>query len=517
MPEVDTSMYSNVGQGSNMLGALSTFANAQNALNQNKLFQAQMALGPILQQSVDPQTGQPDFNKAFIMASGNPATAPAASQLLNMGIERGLMQQETAAKALDMQIKRYGAIGQAASGLLERKGQNVTQQDVLGGMAQLYGGGVLDSPTMMKIMSTMPPDGPQLVNWLHQIALSSMSATDSMNQVYGSFAERNAPQQTTDAQGHQTTGPRGSAYQTLGPGFNAGQEGPAPQASGPGVVPQASGENPAPGVPGAPSPGGPPPGPQAQAQPGGPPAAASTNVPPQMAAYLEGSGKNIVDYEGELNAGVMKLPPLIERLNLMQKAMQEYQTGGGSKMYQALAKTLQATHMFSDQQLGAISQGKLDALFNKDQLAKIPPDAMAQGQLLNYFLAPQAVQLLKDVAQGTGRVMKSEVDTFLGNEDVTNDPAAIQRMLQFANDTSKNYFDQRQAFTDYKQALRSGAPETKGMDISDFPAWYSKRLAASGGLNFPGASNQGPLSGVQQQGGKGPVHWVIKNGKLVQE
>ena len=494
---VDTSMYGTQAPV-NPMAQVAQFAQAQNALNQNKLFQAQMAIGPILQQSIDPNTGQPDFNKAFTLAAQNPATAPAASGLLQMGIERGLTQQETALKALDIAGKRYGAIGNAAASLADL-GTNITQKDVVGKMADLYGAGVLDKSTMMSTLANLPPDGVNLANWAKGMAFQAMGAKDTMAQVYGSYGERNALTSTQGPDGQPQLTPQSQVTAPTGPGGAPTPQVPAqsvyaPQGGGSGApqaqAPQAEGPQ-----QGAPL--------QAQAAPaaaGTPQGTVAAGPTKQMSEYLTGSGKNMVDYEDELNKGVMTLPPTIERIGMLRDAMKEFHPGGGQSMYLDIAKAMQATGWFDPKTIDKVAGGSI-----KD------------AQTLQGLIQPQAISNLKSVAQGTGRVMKSEVDAFMGAEDINTDPRALDKLFQFSSDAARNYFDQRQALTQYKALQRTNDPSVKGYDITDFPSWYGRQLAQKGGLDF-GQTKQPFVTGSAGAAPKGATHnWVMRNGKLQEE
>lgn len=78
---VDTSVTANAGN--HLFDQVGRLAQIQNQLNQNKLFQGQVAAGRALQQSIDPQTGQVDFGRAASLVSADPATAPFALDAMN--------------------------------------------------------------------------------------------------------------------------------------------------------------------------------------------------------------------------------------------------------------------------------------------------------------------------------------------------------------------------------------------------------------------------------------------------
>lgn len=69
--------------GNALFDQVGKLAQVQNALNQNKLFQGQVAAGRALQQAIDPQTGLVDYPKANALITANPAAAPYALEAVN--------------------------------------------------------------------------------------------------------------------------------------------------------------------------------------------------------------------------------------------------------------------------------------------------------------------------------------------------------------------------------------------------------------------------------------------------
>src|SRR5512146_2046097 len=80
MPDIDASITANIGK--NAMGQLGDIAKTMNAVNENRLFMGKQLAGRALQQSIDPQTGQVDFNQFNRLIATNPKLAPYASQAL---------------------------------------------------------------------------------------------------------------------------------------------------------------------------------------------------------------------------------------------------------------------------------------------------------------------------------------------------------------------------------------------------------------------------------------------------
>lgn len=72
--------YGFIAQGFDPVGQIGKLATVQNQVNENKLFQGRQAAGQALQQSIDPGTGQVDFDRFNKLIQSNPKIAPYAQQ-----------------------------------------------------------------------------------------------------------------------------------------------------------------------------------------------------------------------------------------------------------------------------------------------------------------------------------------------------------------------------------------------------------------------------------------------------
>lgn len=118
MPGIDTTPYTTLGQNQpNLLGSMMQYAYAQNALNQNKLFQqtfqARQRIGQIAAQSRDPQ-GNFDRMGFINNISGDPVAAPFAAEIINQMANAGMIEANTAKTNLEVSTAKMGAIANAA-------------------------------------------------------------------------------------------------------------------------------------------------------------------------------------------------------------------------------------------------------------------------------------------------------------------------------------------------------------------------------------------------------------------
>jgi hypothetical protein len=82
--------YGFLAQGNDLMGTVGKVAAVQNQINQNKLFQGRQAAGEALQQSIDPSSGQIDFNTFNKLVQANPKIAPYAQEAVqNALVSRG--------------------------------------------------------------------------------------------------------------------------------------------------------------------------------------------------------------------------------------------------------------------------------------------------------------------------------------------------------------------------------------------------------------------------------------------
>ena len=161
----------------------------------------------------------------------------------------------------------------------------------------------------------------------------------------------------------------------------------------------------------------------------------------------------------------------------MTDALGSFQAGGGADFRAQVGKGLQAL-----KNAGLpISEDSINRVGNSD---------LAATQVFNSQVKPYVIGQLKEVAQGTGRVMRSEVDAFIASLNATTDPKAIMQIMNLARKSLQIGYDQSQRYTDFRQGIAAGSPETKGFGPSDFFSWYYRNPKA---LSSPPAMDLGPM------------------------
>lgn len=196
----------------------------------------------------------------------------------------------------------------------------------------------------------------------------------------------------------------------------------------------------------------------------------------QQQHYNEASGKEAADLQSEMSKRAEALPTSLKRIDIMNDAITKFQAGGGADARAALGKIMQAA-----KNAGAdfITQEGIDAVAN---------GSLEGTQVFNAQVKPMVIGALKEAAQGTGRVMRSEVDAFMNMMNSTSDPNAIMTLLNQARFALQVGYDQSQKFTQFKQLLRKKDPSVEGLDMGDFHSWYNKNYSEFG---LPGGNAGG--------------------------
>lgn len=143
----------------------------------------QQMLAPILASATDPQTGEVNYNKAFIGLASDPKTSPLAAGFLDQAIQRGATNMPQALKELENAYVKQKLIGGAAESLLP-KGINVSQEELISALASPEFSRAVPDPRMRaQVLASAPKGGQLLAQWLQVHAGNAASATSAMEGV----------------------------------------------------------------------------------------------------------------------------------------------------------------------------------------------------------------------------------------------------------------------------------------------------------------------------------------------
>lgn len=208
----------------------------------------------------------------------------------------------------------------------------------------------------------------------------------------------------------------------------------------------------------------------------------------------------------EMSSRAKELPGAIRRLDMLTGALAQFQSGGGADIRAGAGKFLQALK-------NAGLPGITDKMVNDVANGSLPA-----SQVFSAEVRPLVISELKEAAQGTGRVMRSEVDAFLQMMDQTGDPRGLMSLLNQARYATQVNYDQAQKWPGYKSAVEKGTAG-EGMSYGDFYNYYNQHFGKPGTL--PKATGAGlNLSPVPVESARGAApqrvthRWNPKTGRI---
>jgi hypothetical protein len=477
---INPAITASIGQQQvNPLAMISQFAGAQNALNQNALFQqtyrARAALGPIAQQSVGPD-GQMDWAKYAVGVSTHPDTAWMAPDILNQIAQKKLLDADTINAELTGYEKRMGITSQLAAAAY--KDPNVKDGSDLVNTASdmLAAGGIKDGNRAQLIawLTQMAPlKGTELKQRLGQFAMTQEAGRNALSQINGQFD----PAMGFDpATGQTVPGWRSSVTgqaNPLGPG------GPPAGASGGGGGPAATPAAPTVAAPAGPTPsvpGGDPFAPGPSAAPSAPQPAVPAAQPSNFQYGSPGPAqeqklKDIETMRAGYNNTAAHAAALQQVSDQLQTALQKVKAGAGAGAYQEAAKLLQSLGVSNDT-VDKVANGSLPAGQTAETLAT-QLGTMAVRQLL----------LSQTGGEGSaGRLTNLEfgkiVDIF---PNIENDPRAATAIFNFIRRQNTIANAKATGFNSVYNAYHQHQPLPGGMqDPTQFEPYFTQKLVDKG-------------------------------------
>lgn len=465
-----------------MVGQVLQIQGAQQALmNQQMEFKARQAMGPILQQSIDPQTGELDINKFLVHGAANPDVAWKMPEITLQMIQRQNTQADTVIKQLEANKVRYGAMGDAAASLVsaaeESAGKRVNLQnggpgipgisnkELASSLSNMVGeNGLIDSKDAAEILTkTAGMTDQQRFDYAKRFATSALGVKDTMDKTYGAIQAH--------GYGGGTAFTRPNALAGTNPQVGGLTNTPTPaemNASTAGVVP-----------PGQPNAGAPTINPRVSVAPmvtgsgaqvpGSGQGSNITGLSPQESALQTERAKTSNDYESGLNDANTTGQENLRVLREMQDAMKEFKSGGGMEVRQRLAQLAQGVGM--PQQL-------------VDDLAGGNRGAVAEFQKLAVRYATQEMKTNMGQAQ---KFTNLDFSTFLkNNPTIDTDPRGLEKMFGFLEKGVWRMGQQQEYYNRWKQGERPKDFQNSGMDA--FPAFWTRVLSKA---NAPAAATAG--------------------------
>lgn len=449
-----------------MIGKVLQIQGAQQAIqNQQMEFKARQALGPILQQSIDPTSGELDINKFLVHGASNPDVAWKMPEITLQMIQRQNTQADTVNKQLTANTIRYKAMGDAAGSLVAQAEQDaagkvnlanggpgtpgLTSKQIASTLSTLIGeNGLIDAKDAAEIMTkTAGMTDAQRFQFAKNFANSARGVEKTMGEIYGTInpvntgggtafvqqrpligqtrqvgglettptpAEMNSPVAGVDAQGRPTIRPRVQA---------------APMVGGSGAPIAGSGG-----------------------------ASAPTGLSPQETKLQEDRAKGAVEYENELTTVNTVGQENLRVLREMQDALKGFKSGGGMAARERIGGLADA--------LG-FPKGLVDAAAGGNR------GAIQEFQKLAVRYATQEMK----TNMGSGqRFTNLDFSTFLkNNPTIDTDPRGLDKMFKFLEQGVWRAGQQQDAHQQWKSGWRPKGFENSGID--SFPVWWTKVLS----------------------------------------
>jgi hypothetical protein len=349
---VDTSIYGTLGANQpHPLALLGQFAAAQNQLNQNQLFQqtfrARQAMGPLMQQATDPQSGTVDWDKAAVLVATHPDTSFLAPEFLNNIAQKKLLDAQTTNAKLEATSKRMDMMAGIYSAAAKDPGVN-GMSDMGSYMSQAMSIGAID-PAKYKETIAFLAD-PKYANlkgadFRNQVLLPHALAMQHGSSALTALNNNFDPALSYNPDGSTNAGWRNPYYGTarningtagaLSAGPTVGAA--ALNAGGPG----------APAAPAAPSnplqptgPAAPPSNSLAPAMPTPPPLAQAQSGPQfgQMGPVRKAMLESVVPYQKDVDARQSAAQGLLVQMQQAQRLMKNFTPNGAASVRTELGR-----------------------------------------------------------------------------------------------------------------------------------------------------------------------------------
>lgn len=488
------SLHVNGSQGGNGLGSLSDFADIQNKLNQNRLFQqswqAKIKAGQILSQAPNLETGMASLYQ-------DPTVAPFAGDIVS-SIRQGMLAQvqaqgEVQHQAMDgFDAARKGLAAVAVNPTTDT--WDAMTQPVLQNLSPQARTTVAPALESLKqhLFSGLPDD-PAAAQAMVKSRIGGLmaGAPDVMALMYGKPDTKDTGGNLIPGMTSQTTGafqPAGNSLsKTLAPTVVTGPYGEG-GAQKPVIMGGGHGGNALGG--GVVGPGG-----NVASTPVARLPATPSNGPegPSQSAteYNTKRTDDVVDYEKSLDDRVQNGSTLRKNIDETLQAASQAQMGGGAEAYSKLGSALQAI---------GVKNPTVDKWAN---------GSLAASQVIDKVALQNSMSQLKQQLTGVGgsRLNAQEFVAYLNkNPNLTTDPRAATQIFQLWNQFYDRDKTEQAAFDNYKQGKPTGDPAVDQLasgnpDIKRWPAlWnqsqYMAKFAPGGHIDTSGVRGIGGTTAV---------------------
>lgn len=215
-------------------------------------------------------------------------------------------------------------------------------------------------------------------------------------------------------------------------------------------------------------------------------------------AANEASGKVAGEITSDMATDAREIPTALKRFDVMTNAMTHFEPGGLANPRASIARLMQG---LKDAGVSGITQAKIDSVGNA---------SLADTQVFEANVKPLVIAQLKAAAQGTGRVMRSEVDAFLSMMSTETDPRALLTLLNQAKYSLQVGYARSKMWPQYRDGVQSG--QIKG-ELPDFYQYFNDHQNM---MHLPGQTggglNVGPTKAAPASSQKVTHKWIPGKG-----
>lgn len=391
----------------------------QQATQQQALMnRAQLGLGQLMQQHVNPETGDVDINKLLVDAAQHPDVAVLFPAIAKDALANKLTTAQILGARIENATKQQSFLANTAASYADKfakTGAKPSWQDVASVYAEAQAAGVIDRKQALEGLVFAKQSGLQPEVLIRNLGMRSAQGLQALEAANATTKQLQELVPTVSEEGVPGQITRGQALQQIGAA-------PSPYAAGGASAPRTA-EAAREGA----SPSAPPPAPMLRT--GQSPTELAETAP--YREYQEGKGP-MREFESMINSKAETAQSVLQRLEETEKVINKFRSGPLTKARFEAAKAARG--------LG------LDALAER----MIGGD-LAAAQEFEKLTTRNAFEELKTALGGQGRFTNLEVENFMrSNFNLETLPEAIQDMMNFTKKMVDLADQQQTTFAHYK-------------------------------------------------------------------
>ncbi len=407
-------------------------ANEQQALINN----AQRGLGQLMQQHVNPETGDVDINKLLVDAAQHPEVAVLFPSITKDALANKLTSAQILGAQIENAAKKQSFLANTAASYADKyakTGAKASWNDIASVYAEAQAAGVVTRDEALQGLIFAKQSGQQPETLIRNLGARSAQGLQMLEAANATTRQLQEFVDVVSPTGVPMKITREQALQQAAPSRNVSGETVAPRLSS-----ETRGEE---------LPSTPPPAPMRGLQ---------TGQSPQAIKYQEQQLSQFNDAEKQIQQNARGAVVVQQRLDEAADALKNFKTGPGTETMSKLAS--------------------LAKFFGRDDLASTmlgnpgSKEAFSSAQEFVKLMVPNSLELLRNTLGGQGRITNLEVEQFLkANPNLETDPKAIEKMFNFMKRVGDLAKAEQKAFLHYKKR----AEKTGEFDVTQFDNdWY---------------------------------------------